>query len=59
MAPIHAMRRPIEKCSDQERTFSPCFRTTASSPRAMPPGRLAPVSYFCTVDSLGLLDVKR
>jgi hypothetical protein len=37
-----------ELCN-QARTCSPCLRMTVSSLRAMPLGRLAPVSHFSTV----------
>lgn len=34
------------------RTFNPCFWTTLSSLRDIPLGRFAPLSHFCTVDTL-------
>lgn len=39
---------------DQASSSSPCFCTIASNFRAIPLGRLAPVSHFSTVDSLVL-----
>ena len=44
---------PVETPSHAS-TCNPCFWTMASSLRAMPLGRLAPVSHFSTVDSLVL-----
>lgn len=40
--------------ADQASSCRPCFSTMASSFKAMPLGRLAPVSHFSTVDSLVL-----
>lgn len=34
------------------RIFRPCFCTTLSNFNDIPLGRLAPVSHFCTVDTL-------
>jgi hypothetical protein len=54
MLETQSIDRSISEPVHQASIFKPCFSTMSSSFRAMPLGRLAPLSHFSTVDSAAM-----